>query len=112
MKELIDKNMALEALEDAAENFDYDGEASAEGYSCWGISTGRIEEVLNKQPVVNLWTPCKDRMPYKGTKCLVCTKQGIELLGFSNDGWQDFDGNRINGVTAWIELPTPYREEK
>ena len=77
---------------------------------------------LLKQPVVNQWIPCKERLPkennwycitarYKGTYTTDgCFWNGTEWLTGTFESVKEF--NDEIEILAWCELPKPYEEEE
>lgn len=65
---------------------------------------------INKQPIVNEWTPCCKRMPKKDGRYLVTDINGDVVMyvfnskGNSNEYWK-------RCAKAWMPFPEPYKGE-
>ena len=68
-----------------------------------------IEEVLQSEPH---WIPVTKQPPEVGKSVLICDAYGDICLGHrANYGYYfpDFCGDRVKNVTAWCNLPEPYK---
>ena len=86
-----------------------------------------IDEELAKEPQVQQWIPCSERLPtnqtewWHTTEYLTCGKDGtIQVLCYC-DGWNCYflnaymdvyRDNEIKDVIAWMPLPDPYTENR
>ena len=59
------------------------------------------------------WILCSECKPRQQQPVIV-TDEGDVLTAYINslNEWMDFHGNRLKGVSAWMPLPEPYREEQ
>ena len=90
-----------------------------------------ILDIINSQPKVGEWIPCKERLPQDGREVLVCVELSKEqthiIVGFYIGEWLDSQGDSIeegykgykecfpnsySNVIAWQELPEPYKGEQ
>ena len=58
------------------------------------------------------WIPVTERLPEVGKSVLICDAYGDICLGHrANYGYYfpDFCGDRVKNVTAWCNLPEPYK---
>lgn len=80
---------------------------------------------IEKQPKINEWIPCSERLPEEPFGCLVtivdtnsATMQDFEnilpyIVGYDGKHWNDSDGYRIPyDVIAWWPLPKPYKSKE
>lgn len=54
------------------------------------------------------WIPCSERLPRRGQKVLVCTKEIIAIDNLEQIGWRVYRDD----VIAWMPLPNPYEVEE
>ena len=69
-----------------------------------------IDTVLNAIPH---WIPVTERLPAMGKSVLMCDIDGDIYLGHRTQCgyyYPDFCGDRVKNVTAWCNLPEPYKE--
>lgn len=69
-----------------------------------------VSNGIKDLPSAQRWIPVSERLPEVNTRCL-CTyenKEGtcIDFGLYMKRGWF------VSGVTAWIPLPEPYKEEE
>lgn len=59
------------------------------------------------------WVSVAERLPEKYTHNLVYSNEtGIDILYFGSRGlFQDYHSDEIKGITHWMQLPAPPREE-
>ena len=77
----------------------------------WGL--GLIESYISDMkelPSAQQWIPCSERLPEVNERCL-CTyefNEGtcVDFGLYTKRGWF------VSGVTAWMPLPEPYKEER
>lgn len=78
-----------------------------------GMVYGAINDVKRQQTIeVPRWIPVSSgELPKKNTHVLV-TDWGFVQEAYRSDDrrWYDLDGNKLKGVTAWMPLPSPYKE--
>ena len=74
-----------------------------------------IECIVNRQPAVNRWIPCSERMPENGQNCIVCTadkriRLAVWLGDYDEWGvWQISKKlYRTINVPAWMPMPDAY----
>lgn len=56
------------------------------------------------------WIPCSERLPEANTRCL-CTYENKEGTCIDFGLYSMKQGWFVSGVTAWMPLPEPYKEE-
>ena len=100
MTDLISRQAAINTLND-----EYHGMISDESMKIY-----QIINWLSELPSAQRWIPVSERLPEVNTRCL-CTyehKEGtcIDFGLYMKRGWF------VSGVTAWMPLPKPYKEER
>ena len=79
---------------------------------------GTLKQLLDKQPTVNQWIPCSERLPKKERATyLICTESGymyscrwtndmygLGLHEWSEWGWHIMDMPQYAKVVAWMEM--------
>lgn len=65
---------------------------------------------IRSVPPAQQWIPCSERLPEVNERCL-CTyefNEGtcVDFGLYTKRGWF------VSGVTAWMPLPEPYKEER
>ena len=76
------------------------------------ISLEDAKYAIEQLPSAQQWIPCSERLP-DSQEDVLCDEDGHVILGFYTDeeiGWHDTHSYRIY-PTAWMPLPSPYREE-
>ena len=73
-------------------------------------------QLIDEQPTVDDWISIKDRLPERGTRCLIYAAQGkahyTSIANF-NGYYFGLSGRRAYWkVTHWMPLPEPPKEEK
>lgn len=71
-----------------------------------------IEQLPPIQPEPH-WIPVTERLPAMGKSVLICDIDGDIYLGHRTQCgyyYPDFCGDRVKNVTAWCNLPEPYKE--
>lgn len=96
------------------------------GERFWG-GVNNLEDLKNvrvypceveAQPQVNVWIPCKERMPKKplfSWDGYIVQKNNVEepfSAYWDGEKWMDDEDNEIEGIIAWQPLPTPYEEKE
>ena len=112
MSDLIDRQAAIsEIMEDIKDRSLHDDPATPEDYA-----EGYDEGIRNAAAIVLQmptaqpgWIPCKTKLPEKDGSYLVTANNGqmaiyLFVKGMSENYWKQW------GATAWMPLPTPYRE--
>lgn len=68
-----------------------------------------VKRVLQNVPH---WIPVTERLPAMGKSVLMCDIDGDIYLGHRTQCgyyYPDFCGDRVKNVTAWCNLPEPYK---
>lgn len=109
MNDSISRQAALDALNG---EITVTGRANAEAVLEYAnLITDRIKRLPSAQPEQR-WISVTERKPKKGDTAIVTDFDSVTLAYLNDLGeWMEFDGNRLKGVTAWMPLPEPYREE-
>ncbi len=71
-----------------------------------------IIRCIVKQPKIDKWIPCNDRLPEDKKTVLICGDTGWIKTGWYESGcwWTGFSlANIEDGVIAWQPLPDPYK---
>ena len=71
-----------------------------------------VKRIANEQD--NDWIPCSKRLPENGVEVLVCKQDGIldfDIYEYEYEDWKFNSKNHKNTVTAWQQLPEPYKED-
>ena len=84
----------------------------------WLKLNKEVCRIVYRQPKVDEWIPCSERLPEEETLVL-CTEKGTGklyigwFLNIEDVGvrWFDYEGFSME-VIAWQPLPEPYREEE
>ena len=109
MADLIDRQEAIDAL-------DAIGHVATmpDGDKCIRVSA--VKYVLSKLPSAqpeSQWIPCSDGLPERCKHYIVTDFGSVEEAYYTSDGhWFSIDGNKLKDVTAWMQLPEPYQEER
>jgi len=75
----------------------------------WELNFDEIREVLATMSSAEpQWIPVSERLPRRGQKVLVCTKEIIAIDSLEQLGWRVYRDD----VIAWMPLPKPYEGEK
>ena len=80
----------------------------------WAMINWFINEYVKKQPQVNQWIPCKDKLPPKPLfghdGYIVQQDNVIEPYSayWNGEKWTDDDNNECYGIIAWMPLPPKY----
>lgn len=62
---------------------------------------------------MNEWISVKDRLPKEGVKVLACYKGAyLEICKCSEGVWVNRFGSDYTGVTHWMPLPEPPKENE
>jgi hypothetical protein len=63
-------------------------------------------------PSVNIWIPCKERLPSNNREVLISCGWGIDIGYYEKDGWHSEWINHYDDdkVLAWIPLPEPWKD--
>lgn len=93
MSDLVSRQAAIDAL------------CHIDEYNAKSVSA------IKALPSAQQWIPCSERLPEKDMTRYLCTynySEGVCVdFGFYSDGaWF------TTGVTAWMPLPEPYKEER
>lgn len=77
----------------------------------WSAKNFILDDVINeinKMPKVGEWIPANERLPEDGELCIVSAAQNsiVMTCPYSEINFKQY------GVTAWQQLPKPYREVK
>lgn len=121
MSDLISRQAALDTLDVLCQEHRYRIPGKRETYSqyneAWQDALGRAEGAIgNLPPAQPGWIPVAERLPENdndvlvtdGTDCAVAYwRTDAQAWDDSMHGWCDLYGLE---VTAWMPLPTPYRE--
>ena len=78
-------------------------------YSLQEFEERAIDTVLDAIPK---WNPVTERLPAMGKSVLICDIDGDIYLGHRTQCgyyYPDFCGDRVKNVTAWCNLPEPYK---
>jgi hypothetical protein len=59
-------------------------------------------------PFANQWFSVGEKLPRRGQKVLVCTKEIIAIDSLEQRGWRVYRDD----VIAWMPLPEPYQGDK
>ena len=111
MANLIDRQAALDAIEQAAK----DNVADANYHYLMGYQDAA--EAVEQVPAVQQWIPITDRLPeYAGV--YLCTIQSGEHYSVmmctwipARQMWMPLMYGNHDNVIAWVPLPEPYRKE-
>lgn len=98
MSDLIDRQMVIDALMTILDKPNH-----AEF-----LYTDEICKALNELPSAQpepKWIPCEKKLPEKDGRYMVTFRDNVYFSPFEDGEWY------IVGVTAWKEIPEPYREE-
>ena len=110
MADLIDRQAAIDALEEYADRLQMVDWKENPGvpykaYALnWCINT--IRDLPSAQPEPR-WTPCSERLPEALEEVLVTSKHGYVYTSRIVHGEFEYGGE----VIAWMPLPEPYKEE-
>ncbi len=74
-----------------------------------------ILTALREVPSTQWWTPCDEKLPEVGTSYLITRHGRVEIAYYEGkDLWRGLQGLtafKTDSVTAWCELPEPYKAE-
>lgn len=81
---------------------------------------GTLKQLLDKQPTVNPWIPCSERLP-KENECvgnvwkyhlIQDEYEDMHVAHLSSRGWETIESFKALecDVVAWMPLPEPYKE--
>ncbi len=115
MQELISKHAALEACKRVFDEVKVPKEVEdnlLEREVACGVKVGAENAMLAVMGVPSPWVSVKDRLPEKGSICLVCGKNGGMRVARANyheplDLWTIVGTGKPFKVTHWMELPAP-----
>lgn len=106
---LIDADATIKTLEGLTEQ-------------CGGVGAALVKALvfaaLKSQsilPTVGGWVSVKDRLPEAGVKCLIRDMKDAAIGMYMENGiwqWADGDFYAKGGITHWMPLPEPPKEEK
>lgn len=110
MSDLIFRNAAIAAIEQARNAFELPDDVPGSRLVNAGFAAAR--GALEKVPSAAEWVSVKDRMPEKGSICLVCGKNGGMRVARASyyeplDLWTVVGTGKPFHVTHWMELPAP-----
>lgn len=98
MADLIDRDALLKDLRSECPECD----TCISGEAC-------IDCIVNRQPAVNRWILCNERLPERYIYVLCAGRDGIGILRYTGGTW--LDENAIayttNEITHWMPLPEP-----
>ena len=117
MRDTIDRQLAIDAAIEAAD--DWDGGYNEEREQI-------IRDALEALPSAHQWIPCNERLPENPKSSvdiktyLVCFDDGNITDLMWCDGWNCYFNsmgmvskeNELTEVIAWMPLPEPYQEGK
>ena len=71
--------------------------------------TSCIECIIGRQPAVNRWVPCSERLPEIFYYVIVAGSDGIGIARYNGALFVDDSGATypISAITHWIPLPEP-----
>ena len=117
MSEYIDRDAAVKAAQDGADEWDGGFNRNRDMY---------IEAAMDNVPTVEpmRWIPVTERLPEKPYGCLVTVwddnayGEPFEnilpyFVGYDGEQWNDYDGIECPfEIIAWMPLPEPYKGEE
>lgn len=70
-------------------------------------------EIVDRQPKVGEWIPCRERLPEDFEKVLICAYGECEIAYLLGRYWLH-GSNSLNrdAVDAWMPLPEPYKKSE
>ena len=76
----------------------------------------KFRQLIRNMPTVTpepQWIPCSERLPEKSSYNLVTDFGGVEEAYYkcNEHRWYGRHDDELKDVTAWMPLPSPYREE-
>lgn len=110
MLDLISRDAAIAAIEMARSAFALPDDVPGSRFVNAGFAAAR--GALEKVPSAAGWWSVSDRLPEKGTICLVCGKNGGMRVARASyyeplDLWTVIGTGKPFHVTHWMELPMP-----
>ena len=135
MSDLISRQDAIDVLDVLCQEHRYKIPGKAETYSqyneAWQDALDRAEGAIGNLPSAEPephWIPCSERLPKKGSRCLVTWRTmlrtteidiarfGKMYLSERDCAWYIYghgeDVDITDEVIAWMPLPEPYKYEE
>jgi len=111
----MDKETAIKSIEKGIRI----AEAAESGWVWITIEQARkvLEILRDKMPTIDGWISVKDDLPKEfGEPCIVYNGSSVQYGDyFSNSEWYTpdcYESDEIRGVTHWMPLPKPPKEDK
>lgn len=102
MSDLIRREDAIEAIRKRIETLSRDEQFVKK---CGHIDLYGTIPLIRSIPSAQAWIPTSDRLPEKDGRYMVTFRDNVYFSPFEDGEWY------IVGVTAWQEIPEPYRED-
>ena len=102
MDDLIRRQDAVETIRKRIETLSRDEQFVKK---CGHIDLYGTIPLIRSIPSAQAWVPTAERLPEQDGEYLVTLNGNVYFCRFDNGEWF------IHGVSAWQEVPTPYRED-
>lgn len=111
---LIDVDKLLKALHNTPTKYDSDEYPLATQLEGMAFRQLEILDLIEKQPIVQEWIPCSNRLPQNDDMVLVSCeakngRKSVNRAYFDGKTWHG--SGSMAGVKAWMPLPEPYKEK-